>query len=330
MMSNRAATEVIIDVWRLALTISFVLASLGCGGSTDQGCLHTMSGHEGYVCAVALSPSGKQVVSGAADGKIKFWDVESGQCQRTLDGHAEWVHSVAISSDGKFFASGGRDDLVKLWDFESGELLKTFVGHSGLVKSVAYSPDGKLLASCGRDHVIRVWEIAAGNCLKTLGGDDFFTASMVKFSSDSKRVVFAGDSLQLWDIETGSCLRTFEGHTDSVGQIAISGNGKWIASGGSYTDHTARLWDAESGACVWQKEFPENGGVWSLVFSPQEDILISGHHDGTIKYWDVTSGECLQSINAHSEPVSDLSTDLEGHYLVSGSWDKSIKLWKLP
>jgi WD40 repeat protein len=147
---------------------------------------------------------------------------------------------------------------------ESGEQLKTFVGHSGLVKSVAYSPDGRLLASCGRDTTIRIWDIASGNCLKTLGTDDFFTSSMVCFSLDSKQILFGGDTLQLWDIKTGRCLRTFEGHTDSVGSIALSRNGKWIASAGSYTDRTLRLWDAKSGICLWAERFTEKeGGVWS-------------------------------------------------------------------
>jgi WD40 repeat protein len=319
-----------IEMRHLALTIALALAASGCGGPKQHSCLRTFNGHEGVICSITLTPDGKEIVSGAADGKIKFWDVESGQCQRTLDGHVEWVQSVALSSDGRFLVSGGRDDLVKLWDVKSGELLKAFEGHAGLVKSVAFSPDGKLLASCGRDRFIKIWDVASGNCLKTLGGDDVFTASMVKFSPDGKEIVFAGDSLQLWDVDSGTRLRTFEGHTDSVGEIAVSRNGKWIASAGSYTDHTARLWDAKSGNRLWEKEFPENGGVWSMAFSPQDDILISGHHDGEIKYWDVKSGECLATVKAHLELVSALSADLNGQYLASGSWDKSIKLWKLP
>jgi WD40 repeat protein len=314
------------------LAISIALTSVCCGGSStpDQDCLHTFSGHSGYVCSVALSPSGKQIVSGGADGKIKFWDVESGRCQRTLDGHTEWVQSVALSSDGRFLASGGRDDLVKLWDVESGKQLKTFVGHSGLVKSVAYSPDGRLLASCGRDKLIRVWNVASGKCLKTLGSDDFFTSSAVQFTLDSKQVLFGGDSLQLWEIDRGKCLRTFKGHSDSVRAIAMSRDGKWIASAGSYTDRTIRLWDPESGNCLWKKDFTEQeGGAWSLVFVSEGNVLVSGHHGGAIRYWDVKSGKGLRTIKAHSGAVSSLSADVKGQYLVSGGWDKCIKLWKV-
>jgi WD40 repeat protein len=328
------ALEVPLTMGRFTMAIALAVLSLaceGCGpGASDPDELRTLSGHSGYLCSVAFRPDGKQLASGGADGTIRFWDVASGECQRTLDGHAEWVHSVAFSPDGRFLASGGRDALVKLWDVSSGKQLKAFAADSELVKSVAYSPDGRLLASCGRDKVIRVWDIASGDALKTLGTDDFFTSSVVAFSSDSKQVFFGGDSLQLWDIDTGQCLRTFAGHSDSVGAIALSHNGKWIASAGNYTDHTIRVWDIASGKALWKEEFTENEGAWSLVFAAEDAILVSGHFGGTIRYWDVKSKKALRTIQAHSQVVSALSADRSGHYLASGSWDKSIKLWKAP
>jgi WD40 repeat protein len=318
-----------------ALAISIVIASMGCDGSASstkhQVCLRTFSGHTNYVCDVAFSPSGKQIVSGGADGKIKFWDVESGQCQRTLDGHEEWVHSVVISPDGRFLASGGRDNSVKWWDVESGKLLKTFVGHSELVKSVAYSPDGRFLVSCAQEKAIRIWDVESGKFLKPLGNDDFFSSSTILFTLDGKQVLYGGLSLTLWDIDTGECLRTFIGHSDSLRAAAISRKNQWIASAGAYTDRSLRLWDAKSGNCLWKKDFTEQeGGVWSLVFASEDRVLVSGNGDGTIRYWDVKSGKCLRSVKAHSDLVSCLSIDITGQYLASGGWDNCIKLWKIP
>jgi WD40 repeat protein len=319
---------------RFPPAILVVAAVSGCGlapSGKGQVCLRTFSGHTDSVCSVAFSPDGKQLASGGADGKIRFWDVESGECRRALDGHAEWVHSVAFSPDGRFLASGGRDALVKLWDVETGELLKTFSGHSGIVTSVAYSPDGRLLASCGRHELVWIWDVASGKSRKTLDTGGFFTASMVAFSPDSKQLLFAGDSLQLWDIDGGARLRTFEGHSDSVGAIAMSRDGKRIASAGSYQDSTLRLWDAETGACLWKKDSAEQGGgAWSLTFASADGVLVSGHHDGRIRYWDVVSGDCLAAVPAHSEVVSTLSADADGRYVASGGWDKCIRLWEAP
>jgi WD40 repeat protein len=67
-----------------------------------------------------------------------------------------------------------------------------------------------------------------------------------------------------------------------------------------------------------------------LVFAVGDTVVASGHHDGRIRFWDVKSGNALKSYNAHTEVVSSLASDAQGRYLVSGSWDHRIKLWKLP
>jgi WD40 repeat protein len=323
-----------------APVILIVAASVGCGGfspsadgdSSDTP-LRTLSGHSDHVCTVAFSPDSKQIASGGADGKIKFWEIETGECLRTFDGHKEWVHSVAYSPDGKLIASCGRDALVKLWDVESGKLRKTFAGHQEVAMSVAYSPDGRLLASCGRDKNkdIRIWDVQSGDRVKFIETGDVCTSSGVLFTLDSKQVIFAGDGLSLWDIESEECTRTFKGHSDSPGAVSMSRNGKWIASTGSFTDHTLRLWDARSGNCLWTKGFPKGeSGAGGLMFVSEDTVLVSGHHNGTIRYWNVETGKPLQTIKAHSGPVSTLSADKAGQLLVSGGWDKLIKLWKVP
>jgi WD40 repeat protein len=313
----------------LAASISGCSESSPIGGQKDL--IRTFTGHSDYVCDIVFRRDGKQIISGGADGKIKYWEVETGECQRSYDGHEEWVHAIAISPDGRRLASGGRDDLVKLWEIDSEHPPQVFEGHQGgLVKSVAYSPDGRLLASCGRDRFAWIWDVASGRKFKKLGTGGIFTPSAVEFTPDSKQMLFGGDMLQLWDIESGELVRTFEGHTDTVGDMTISQNGKYFASSGSYTDNSLRLWDAQTGEALWHKEFTESEGrSWSLIFCDDDKVLISGHHDGKVRFWDVKSGNLLRTIAAHSENVSALAIDPGEQYLASGSWDKQIKLWKL-
>ena len=49
--------------------------------------VRTLSGHTGGVRAVAVTPDGRQVVSGSGDKTLRVWDLASGETVRTLSGH---------------------------------------------------------------------------------------------------------------------------------------------------------------------------------------------------------------------------------------------------
>ena len=69
----------------------------------------TLTGHNGWVFSVAVSPDGKWIASGADDRTVKVWDIEMGNCRATLQGHTGYVTSVAITPDGKRIISGSDD-----------------------------------------------------------------------------------------------------------------------------------------------------------------------------------------------------------------------------
>ena len=67
--------------------------------------------------------------------------------------------------------------------------------------------------------------------------------------------------------------------------------------------------------------------VWSVVFSPNSQLLASGSRDNTIKLWDPTTGELWQTLKGHSNSVLSVAFSPNGRLLASGSEDNTIKLW---
>ena len=65
----------------------------------------------------------------------------------------------------------------------------------------------------------------------------------------------------------------------------------------------------------------------SLSFSPDGSKLASGGADGFVKVWDVTSGECLQTLEGHSAWMSSVAFAAEGSKVALGSNDNTVKLW---
>jgi WD40 repeat protein len=67
--------------------------------------------------------------------------------------------------------------------------------------------------------------------------------------------------------------------------------------------------------------------VRSISLSPDEQTLASGSHDGTIKLWDLPTGNLLRTIEADSYDVHALAFTRDGRSLISGSNNQTVKLW---
>ena len=80
----------------------------------------SFAGHPEIVSAVAWGPSEELLVSGCGDGKLRWWDVQRGECVWVREAHQGTVQSLRRSPDGARLASGG-----DLWDLQSGRYLKT-------------------------------------------------------------------------------------------------------------------------------------------------------------------------------------------------------------
>jgi WD40 repeat protein len=87
--------------------------------------VHAFEGHPGLASALAWSPSGELLISGDSDGRLRWWDLQSGHCVRVQEGHRGAVQGLKVSPDGSRLASCGDDGAILLWNLHSGEHLQT-------------------------------------------------------------------------------------------------------------------------------------------------------------------------------------------------------------
>ena len=70
-------------------------------------------------------------------------------------------------------------------------------------------------------------------------------------------------------------------------------------------------------------------GVNSVAFSPDGRTLASVSWDGTVKLWDVTTRQIIDTLEGHTDVVNSVSFSPDGGTLASGSWDGTVKLWDI-
>ena len=111
------------------------------------------------------------------------------------------------------------------------------------------------------------------------------------------------------------------GHTGSVNCLAVLPDGR-IVSGSE--DHTLRIWNPDTGACLRTLE-GHVFGVNCLAVLP-DGRIVSGSDDRTLSIWNPDTAKCLYTLIGHAKSINCLAVLPDGR-IVSGSSDKTLRIW---
>ncbi len=299
-------------------------------------CLKTLQGYASFVLNVAFSPTDCLLASSSADHTIKLWNLHTHQCVNILRGHRQWVWSVVFSPDGKILASTSFDHTVKLWDVATGTCLQTLTEHTHWVWSAAFNARGTQLATSSSDHRIRLWNSTTGHCMATLNSHSSNVLSVAFSRCD--RILASGDDdciVKVWDIHTGTCLLQLAGHTSRIRSVVFTTDGNLLISGSA--DRTIKIWDWQTGACL-KTLTGHTAPIETIAICPPfpppksaqaypTDVLASSGEDGTVRLWNLATGECFKMWQGHDRRIWSVAFAPDGNTLASSSEDETIRLW---
>lgn len=299
---------------------------------------NTGEGHLGRVTIVAYAPRGPLVALVSLDKTIRVWNHFTGT-STMLEKHNDTVRCIAFSPDAKQLVSGSDNGDLVLWDLETSlsvwdlkiasHTSGPLANHIHGVDSIAFSPLGSIFASGLRSSSIQFWNPVTGR--QTGAQLEGYIGRIVSmsFSPDGNWLV-SGDSIgstRLWDVNHSSLL--------------------WSISIGSKVAHALFSPDASYIAVATKDQIlrvdPTQGSVMSTLFCPPDSrvssISFSMYGSGTseaalcfkdcsIRFWDICSGlESGSRLYGHTGKVNTVSFSLGGDLIVSGSNDRTVRLW---
>jgi WD40 repeat protein len=294
-----------------------------------QSCLHTLTGHQHLVPALAWSHDG-QFLWSADIATLRLWNTRTGEHLRelALEGGL-WI--TPHPQQDLFAISVGNQ--VQIWQLQCSQLpcpdvtvipdlLATLVGHTRPTFSSAWHPDGRRLATASHDQTIQIWDTHTATRLITLTGHSFFWTVFWL----TETLLVSGDAdglLQIWDIATGQCQRVIQAHNSAIRAAVLHPNRLFVATGSN--NQTAKIWHTQHWNCLKTLAGYVNS-ILSLALSPDQGTLAVGSEDQTVRLWNLNS-LTYREFHGHTSGVWSVNWHPQGHRLASGSEDRALRIW---
>jgi WD40 repeat protein len=279
-----------------------------------------------------------------------LWDADTGQQRRKLQGHHKGILGLAFAANHHELISASLDDTVKRWlpntkPFREirglvviSQSAKLGLGLLDWVDRAAVTPDGRRVL-IGDSQGVRLWDLELGQEIYVLADTPRRDANGVAgfwgmgLSADGTRGIAGGADgvAHIWDLNSGKELQTFRGHTASIWGALLLPDGRRAATGS--WDRSIRLWDIATGKELRQFTGVD-GKVRSLALSPDGKLLaaalVSADADpGHIGLFDIELGSLVRTLRGYAAATSSVAFSPDGKRLLTGSFDKIIRLWDL-
>ncbi len=293
------------------------------------------------ISGMKFSPAGDRLIASLNNGCIGVWEAQSGDNVRFLVGHDSLsVNDVDVSPDGSRVVSGADDGTLRVWNLDSSLDTDEVVRQvpSPGVSNLALSPDGRQVLGRRKDGVLLLTNIDTGEEISKYDGhrQGSTLLTSVTFSLNGRMIASGVDGgvIKIWRAADGEEDVTIHTGAQQILALTFTPDGGAPISSESHVDgksHGQRfklnLWDTKTGMKVRELESVTDHSIRAIEFHPKQPVLATGSSIG-IKIWDGT-GKVVKTLKGHSGRIQSIRFNEDGSKLVSGSADRTIKVWDL-
>ena len=332
--SGQVLTALHQDAWVTALAFGQDTSNLATGH--DDGTIrywdasthhmaHEFRLHKRAISALAISKDGKILAAAGEDKIITLWDTATGKARGKLTGHTDRIPALAFHPSGDFLISAGWDTTARVWNLRTQEPVILLNTHNAQVTALAISEDGNLLASADSGLTVHVWDFKTKKPMQMLKGPQGEIRCLA-FSPSGKELACSGERMiHLWDLQSGKPLAGAGPRPLAKTSLAVSTNGKTIATNGGGS--APRVWDTAAKKAVFNLE--ESDILHGLAYSP-DGKLLAGAALNHIRLWDAATGKFVKDLDDFEEQATNLAFSPDSGKLLAlrSSTGQDVWIWR--
>jgi WD40 repeat protein len=315
----------------------FFVASIGIceAQNLKLELVSTFNGHAHGVRRVVFSPDAKTFASGGTRGELFIWNLSVNGSLKRLEGHYGSICDVRFSRDGKYLVSAGEEGQVKVWDTKTGLCVQQIViptSDKSEVNKVSFalmSPKSDMVFFGGTNGDLYRVPFSSKAKPEVLYSDAKEGIRCAVVCPDGKEVIFAaGRYLMALDLASSKVVREYNTGDCMVNSLKFSSDGSRLLT---WCDNSRVDVRDPSNFYLLTSFRPGTGErkFSNIAFTEDQKSVVTVDHASRFNIWNLESKRRVLDQGADQGTV--MSFDLENgtSQLLSGSLDKSIKLWRI-
>ena len=247
------------------------------------------------------------------------------QKKTQLTGHNSSIFKVVPFKHPHLFLSGAGDGWIVVWDLRDPEMGRLLSKVETQIFSMKYLKDHEMIVAGNMDGGIHWINLNDPDITKNIAHhkNGVFAIERV-----GESVLTAGGAgvLTRWDIQEQRTIESIHLTNKSLRCIAYSETRNELAIGAS--DHCIYLLNATDLTIKQVIEKAHENSVFTIVYSPDHQYLMSGGRDAQLRIRDIENGfKEISAQPAHWYTINHLAIHPKGHLFATASRDKTIKIW---
>ncbi|NOX53490.1 MAG: protein kinase, partial [Planctomycetes bacterium] len=250
----------------------------------------------------------------------RIWSAATGRPVGELPTNRKGWLKVAASPDGRLLAAATDDGVVAVWEAKSARQIDEFhVATDGKLwagtSALSFSGDSTKLALAIRDNrpeEVHIFDLDSGEKLPFNGCVECDSLAFSARNGPRGLAMAVLNDLWVFDSRTLERTAVWEGHTNTVNEVAYSPDGRWIATASD--DRRILLWDLE-GSPTPVPLLGHRCEVLELAFTDDSMSLVSGDKNGRVCIWDIRTHRLSLQFRRSEAPVNALAVSSDSHHL---------------